>query len=305
MASNVGNGRQLPSSLRALVSRVLKATLLVTLVVFTAQLLRYSYSERNFQGNMIDVHKTTSSDKQFVLCEFERPVNIAEGHYDKAYFDWQSKVAATNAKYQAQATQQFIQSGDTVFEIGCGGGFSLALIDAEEKFCLEINPIARAKHASSIRSSGSWTDLASIMPPEGVDFIYSWDSLEHHPSPIDTLICASGFLKPGGRILISVPFDHAGMGNPKIDSEVYGRRYFPKDISFHLFTWNPLLLGNLLTAAGFEVENCTDLQQVVEVAIKDGTLFTGQGNGGLFEKASISCLGKKPVANGRDLEIKH
>lgn len=256
MASN----GHLPSNFQPLMWLVLKATLLGILVVSTAQLLHYSLNHRNNSQGLVDDIQMSKSKAQSALCELERPVNIAEGHYDKTYFDWQAKIAASIAKHQAQATQNYIRSGDTILEIGCGGGFSLALLDAQEKFCLEINPHARAKHASSIRSSGSWTDLALVLPPVGVDFIYSWDSIEHHPSPIDTLICARGFLKPGGRIFISVPFDHAGMGNPKMGAQVYGRSYFSKDISFHLFTWNPLLLGNLLTAAGFEVDTCTDLQ---------------------------------------------
>jgi SAM-dependent methyltransferase len=244
---------------------LLLALLSLTNIFVTVRQCSNSTYNTSISSDMQSTSDQYSSERgdygeSFRLCDAKRPVSVAELHYDQDYFEWQSRIARTGAPSQAKASQNYIRPGDSVLEIGCGGAFSLALVNAREKYCLEISPTARATHAAGIQSSGTWKDLALILPLGTVDVIYSWDSLEHHPSPIDTLMCARSFLRPGGLIYIVVPFDHAGMGNPNKTMEIYGRGYVPNDVSFHLFTWNPLLLGNLMTAAGFELKSCTDLQ---------------------------------------------
>ena len=51
-------------------------------------------------------------------------------------------------------------------------------------------------------------------------------------------------LSPGGRLLLFVPFE--------INRRY--RRYVPGDRNHHLFSWNALTCGNLVTAVGLAVE---------------------------------------------------
>ena len=71
--------------------------------------------------------------------------------------------------------------------------------------------------------------------------------------------------------------------------DVYGRKYQPGDINNHLFTWNPLLLGNLMNAAGFKVKSCCDGEEWFRMIMGQGR----QGAHGPREKMQIWCIGVK------------
>jgi hypothetical protein len=49
-------------------------------------------------------------------------------------------------------------------------------------------------------------------------------------------------LKPGGLLVFVVP------------CEQIGYLWKPNDINFHLHSWSPMAIGNLVTRAGFEVQ---------------------------------------------------
>jgi len=87
-----------------------------------------------------------------------------------------------------------------------------------------------------------YASLAEV-PSSSIDVVVSNHALEHALSPYEVLCELLRVLIPGGRLVICVPFD---------DWRTQ-RVYDPRDSNHHLYTWSPLLIGNLLCDAGFEV----------------------------------------------------
>ena len=83
--------------------------------------------------------------------------------------------------------------------------------------------------------------LAAI-GPEAIDVVLSDNALEHALEPWRELTALLPLLKRGGRIHIVVP------------CEGLGWKYRADDINQHGYSWSPQSLGNLLKAAGYEVE---------------------------------------------------
>lgn len=78
--------------------------------------------------------------------------------------------------------------------------------------------------------------------PEAIDVVISDNALEHALEPWRELTALLPLLKRGGRIHIVVP------------CEGIGWKYRADDINQHVYSWSPQSLGNLLKAAGYEVE---------------------------------------------------
>ena len=156
--------------------------------------------------------------------------------YSEAYFDYQKEIGAFGGRANLFKFAPFIQPTDSVLDFGCGGGYLLHHIDAASKAGIEINPVAR----ETAQQSGLTIYASSTEVPDGAfDVIVSNHALEHVESPLDELRALLPKLRPGGRIVFVVP--HQKPGEP----------YRPNDPNQHLYTWNPLTLGNLFQAAGY------------------------------------------------------
>lgn len=235
-------------------------------------------------------------------CNSDR-FSSTTSHYDEKYLSWQLELNKKYSKDQVHILLNRVahKTGRKhVLEVGCGPGYTLAAFPgADTKQCLEINlaataHIARTHSEAHISVSTTWDEI----PDSSVDFAYSFDSLEHHPSPLDSLLSLHKKLMRGGEVYIQVPFDHAGVISAV--SGVYGRKFYPGDKHNHLFTWNSLLLGNLLTAAGFEVIECFDAEKSNMEMRENGLLepaYLEKINTGLgthIEKINVWCQAIRP-----------
>jgi SAM-dependent methyltransferase len=159
-------------------------------------------------------------------------------HYKKKYFNWQSKVG----KFGAIANQikfiDYIKDGQKVLDFGCGGGYMLSTFTYIKKYGVEINSNAKKiaqKNGLKIFSK------SKQLPSNFFDLVISNNALEHTDNPLFELKELNRSLKKNGKICVIVP----------LDSIRY--KYKKNDKDFHLFSWSPMNLGNLMTAAGFKV----------------------------------------------------
>jgi SAM-dependent methyltransferase len=161
-----------------------------------------------------------------------------ERHYDKDYFEWQRKSGQTTGRVQARVFQPYIRFDDVVLDFGCGGGFLLAALRCGHRVGVEINASARANAAALAIDAQA---RLSEIPDSSIDVLISHHAIEHVMDPASVLTELYRCGRPGARLLLVVPCDRPG------------DRFDATDINKHLFSWSPMNLGNIVSAAGFEV----------------------------------------------------
>lgn len=162
-----------------------------------------------------------------------------------------------------------------IFEYGVGTGLNLA-----EAPCATREGFDIAAHlAPAVRSRGI-RFLAATREAEsnGYDAVLSHHCLEHVPEPMMALGEMHRILKPGGTLLLYVPYEREGRY----------RAFHPLEPNHHLYSWNPQTLGNLVTAAGFVVASAS----VGEYGYERWAAITAMrlGLGELGYRALIGCL---------------
>lgn len=160
-------------------------------------------------------------------------------HYDKNYFKWQESVGRFSSEACAFIYRPYILPENVVLDFGCGGGFMLANLKCAKKFGVEINPSACVEAKKNGIEVFACVDE---IPPSSIDVVISNHALEHVHDPLGELRKIRRALRSGGRLVLVTPFER------RIN-------WKPDDINQHLFTWSPMNLGNLATAAGFKVES--------------------------------------------------
>jgi len=138
---------------------------------------------------------------------------------------------------------------DTVLDFGCNDGLFLSCLEAKRRIGIEVNPAARAQLVSS--DIEVHEDISAV-PDEIIDVALSNHCLEHTLAPLETLTQIRRVLRPGGKLVLVLPFDDWR-------SPIH-RNWRPNDPDNHLFTWTPMNIGNLLTEAGFSVEESKHTQ---------------------------------------------
>jgi SAM-dependent methyltransferase len=175
-------------------------------------------------------------------------MEVTNRHYDASYLAWQRSGEVLAASLDRWKFVPFVREDDVVLDFGCGCGSLLASLNCKARYGIEINPVAREEAAKRLTTFAALDEL-----PEGflVDVVMSHHALEHVDDPLGVLRALRTHLKPGGLCVVVVP------------SETwYGQsqsRFRRDDMNQHLYTWTPLLAGNLFTRAGFSVREAGSL----------------------------------------------
>jgi SAM-dependent methyltransferase len=160
-------------------------------------------------------------------------------HYNHTYFSWQKEVGALAGEACGFLFEPHVEPHHSVLDFGCGGGFILSRLSCARKFGVEVNPEACDQ---AVRNGLTVFGGLGEMNGASVDVVISNHALEHVPDPLGELRRIRQVLKPGGRLVLVTPLER-------------GTSWRPADKNQHLFTWSPMNLGNLVTAAGFKVES--------------------------------------------------
>jgi len=161
--------------------------------------------------------------------------------YHEAVHRSSDNVLNAVASQRGRNFQPFIRSSDTVLEYGVGMGCNLRLLKCGRRIGYDLSEAGRTIcEAAGIEFSSTLS-----LSENSVDVVICSHVLEHVPDPMGTLETIWRLLVPGGLLLLHVPFEVSRNS----------RRYTPCDPNMHIFAWNPLTLGNLVTRCQFAIEH--------------------------------------------------
>jgi SAM-dependent methyltransferase len=147
-------------------------------------------------------------------------------------------------KLRAEKFQAWIRETDTVFELGVGGGWNLAQLRCARRIgCDAADFLADRLRALGIEFHARMNDV----PDGSADVVLCHQTLEHLLEPVAALRELARIVRPGGRLILHVPWE-------------VERRYAhfdPQEPNHHLYHWNAQNLGNLVTVLGWKIERLT------------------------------------------------
>lgn len=169
-------------------------------------------------------------------------VNHYVGERGKEYLEWQGRLGRLEAEFNKHIWEPYLSENDEVLDFGCGRGYLLEAFSVKRRVGIEINPAARAE----AKERGIETFASVEEVPGMFDKVISSHTLEHISHPRRALMELKSKLRDeDSRIVLLLPLDDwRSRGN---------RRYRASDMSMHLHTWTPQLLGNLLRLADLEI----------------------------------------------------
>lgn len=172
--------------------------------------------------------------------------------YTGAFFDrknpiWaRSKHNVRDRAYRHLDTIREFYPIQRILDIGCGEGFLLYEVDAQEKFAFEPD-----ENVQKILSEEVGAELVSAMDRSEIyDVIVASHVLEHFTyDNIFAKLCEIFFsLKPGGIFFMEVPG-----GAAQLSLFVEGERPTNQRLEPHTLFYSSYSLGRLLRRAGFEI----------------------------------------------------
>jgi SAM-dependent methyltransferase len=142
---------------------------------------------------------------------------------------------------RARKLQPFVGDDDDVLEYGVGTCLNLRFLRCRSKVGFDLSDAGR--ETAEELGIEFVTDIAAL---DGRQFsaVICHHVLEHVPDPLAILERIKAQLRPGGRLILCVPFETARAF----------RAYQAGTIDHHIYSWNPMSLGNLVHDAGFQIE---------------------------------------------------
>lgn len=135
-----------------------------------------------------------------------------------------------------------------LLDVGCGKGrFLAAARDAGwDAVGIEFaHASAEAARANGVEVHES--DFLEVSMPGDFDAVTMWHVLEHLPDPAAAVARAADLVRPGGRVVISVP------NIDSLQARIGGDSWFHLDLPRHLFHFGPGSLTALVERAGLRV----------------------------------------------------
>ena len=167
-----------------------------------------------------------------------------QGQLGKAYHEQERSIPELAypwvARVRAAKLAPYVRRQDTVLEYGVGTGWNLAELTCRRRLGYDI-----AEHLQSAAQAHGIefiTDLDGL-GDASVDITICHHVLEHTPQPLTVLAEVMTLLRPGGTLLLAVPYE----------KERRYRCFDRGEPNHHLYSWNVQTLGNLVEDAGFAI----------------------------------------------------
>lgn len=182
----------------------------------------------------------------------DSPDSSAARHYQgeagRAYHEGKRGISPEAfpwiGRLRAKKFSPHVRLTDTVIEFGVGAGWNLAELKCARRIGFDVadflEPALREVGIEFVRASAALADATA-------DVVICHHMLEHALHPAASLAEIRRVLKPGGKLLLHVPFE----------KERRYRHHDPAEPNHHLFSWNVQTLGNLVTECGFKLESVT------------------------------------------------
>ena len=135
-------------------------------------------------------------------------------------------------------------------------------LEASHKIGIEVNDVARKFATDS--GIECYKDLSSI-ESASIDKIISNHVLEHVEAPMNVVQEFLRVLKPGGKVIIVVPWD------------LRRTKWKIRDVDNHLYSYSPLNIGNIFQNYGFNVISSKELAHKWPVGYKRIVKYFGMG----------------------------
>lgn len=153
-------------------------------------------------------------------------------------------VSEHNQSLRASLFVDLGGTGLTVLDFGCGTGGVVRRVEAALRLGVEVSePAAAIAKDSGVEVFRTLEEI----PDRSVDVAISFHAIEHVDNPLLILEQIRRVLRPEGRVRLVVPCE-----TPILRAQ----RSWKPNSDRHLFTWTPLLFGNLAHHAGFESIRC-------------------------------------------------
>jgi len=153
-------------------------------------------------------------------------------------------------RQRAKKWSNTFETPGIAFEMGCGDGFMLnTLRELGWQVIGSERTIQSAYFASHKLEIPIFVGgIECIHPAPLFNLVFLFQVLEHLDDPVGSLKQLSGFLKPNGKLIISVP-NFAGW-----QSKISREKWFHLDVPRHLYHFSPASLEIYLQEVGLEIE---------------------------------------------------
>jgi SAM-dependent methyltransferase len=162
-------------------------------------------------------------------------------YYGPAYHGGRHGVSERFCMSRRLRFVRSVGSARRLLDFGCGDGGFLEAASAAGLEAVGVELESRHARAKGLRVVERLDEL-----PGSFDVLTLWHSLEHVPSPLETMTSALAHLDVGGHVIVAVP------NFASLQAAVFGSRWFHLDVPRHLHHFTRRSLETLFARLGVE-----------------------------------------------------